>query len=70
MENIQNIYSTIEHLQSINTNKKNKKATLNDLIDDNNTELELRHNNMTTRGDKVSDYRMQKEYGQKKFIKP
>ncbi len=67
---MENIHSTIQHLQSINIHKKSKKATLNDLIDD-NTQLELRHNNnITTRGDKIPDYRMQKEYGPKKFIKP
>lgn len=55
-------------IQKLNNSKiKSRKLTLNDLmIDDNYSIL----NNESSRTGKVRSYRMQGEYGTKKFIKP
>ena len=58
----------IEHIIEKEKGIKTRKVMLKDLIDESNIKTTTK--NIAIREAKVVNYRMQMEYGEKKFIKP
>ena len=57
-----------DYLLTINKNKKWRKLTISDILD--NGAYPIKHDFKIRKCERVKRYRMQKEYGAKKFIKP
>jgi hypothetical protein len=70
----------LNKIRSLENNKENnisRKVRLSDLIEDNNSDNSIINKNIKDKmtkdknmKDKIKDYRLQEEFGEKKFIKP
>lgn len=61
----------LEKIKSLENNDFiGRKVILNDFTNNIHNNNEKKHTNQIMKDSKIKDYRMQEEYGEKKFIKP